>query len=339
MIGSGIFIVSASIARQVGSPGLLLVVWLTTGLMTTMAALCYGEPAAAMPIAGGEYIFLRESLGRLCGFLYGWATLLVIQTGTIAAVAIAFSSFTGVLFPWFSSSAWLWKLATFGPYRLWFVALGPYSVGLNTQNLLAISSIVFLTWINTRGLRTGAMVQNIFTIAKSAALGGLTLLGFVFATQAARNSNFSDLWRNASLSGWHPYQVGQNTVWVDTLTLIGLAMVGALFSSSAWTNVTYVASEVRNPRRNLPLALSLGTGSVTVLYILANLAYLKVLPLDGTVGGGSVIERGLQFAANDRVGTAVAEVIVGPSGAVLLAIAVMISTFGCSNGLTNQSII
>ena len=203
------------------------------------------------------------------------------------------------------------------PIKLWFVALGPYNVGLNTQNLLAISSIVFLTWINTRGLRIGAVVQNIFTIAKIAALGGLTLLGFVFATQAARNSNFSDFWRNANLSGLHPYQVGQNTVWVDTLTLIGLAMVGALFSSSAWTNVTYVASEVRNPRRNLPLALALGTGIVTVLYVLANLAYLNVLPLAGTSGGGSALERGIQFAASDRVGTAVAEVIVGPSGAVL----------------------
>ncbi len=333
MIGSGIFIVSAGIARQVGSPGLLLVVWLATGLMTTMAALCYGELAAAMPLAGGEYIFLRESLGRLWGFLYGWATLLVIQTATIAAVAIAFSNFTGVLFPWFSSSAWVWKLGTFGPHKMWFGALGPYNVGLNTQNLLAISSIVFLTWINTRGLRIGARVQNIFTIAKIATLCGLTLLGFVFATQAARQSNFGDFWRKASLSGRHIYQVGQNTVWIDTLTLIGLAMVGALFSSSAWTNVTYIASEVRNPRRNLPLALALGTGVVTVLYISANLAYLNVLPLAGTVRGGSVLERGLQFASGDRVGTAVAEVIVGSSGAVLVAIAVMISTFGCNNGL------
>jgi basic amino acid/polyamine antiporter, APA family len=333
MIGSGIFIVSAAIARQVGSPGLLLVVWFATGLMTTMAALCYGELAAAMPLAGGEYIFLRESLGRFWGFLYGWATLLVIQTATIAAVAIAFSNFTGVLFPWFSSSAWVWKLGTFGPYKMWFGALGPYNVGLNTQNLLAISSIVFLTWINTRGLRIGARVQNIFTIAKISALIGLTLLGFVFATQAARNSNFSDFWRNANLFGWHTYQVGQSTVWINTPTLIGLAMVGALFSSSAWTNVTFIASEVRNPRRNLPLALALGTGIVTVLYILANLAYLRVLPLAGTVDGGSVLARGLQFAAGDRVGTAVAEVIVGSSGAVLVAIAVMISTFGCNNGL------
>jgi len=333
MIGSGIFIVSAGIARQVGSPGLLLVVWLATGLMTIMGALCYAELAAAMPFAGGEYVFLRESLGRLWGFLYGWATLLVIQTATIAAVAIAFASFTGVLFPWFSGSVWIWKLGTFGPYKMWFGLLGPYNVGLNSQNFLAISSIIFLTWINSRGLRTGAVVQNIFTAAKIAALAGLTLLGFAFATQAARNANFADFWRNANLFELHAYQGGQQTVWVSTVTLVGLAMVGALFSSSAWTNVTYVASEVKKPKRNLPLALALGTGIVTLLYVLANVAYLKVLPLIGTANAGSVFERGIQFAAGDRVGTAVAEAIVGSSGAALVAIAVMISTFGCNNGL------
>jgi basic amino acid/polyamine antiporter, APA family len=333
MIGSGIFIVSAGIARQVGSPGLLLVVWLATGLMTIMGALCYAELAAAMPFAGGEYVFLRESLGRLWGFLYGWATLLVIQTATIAAVAIAFASFTGVLLPWFSGSVWIWKLGTFGPYKMWFGLLGPYNVGLNSQNFLAISSIIFLTWINSRGLRTGAVVQNIFTAAKIAALGGLTLLGFAFATQAARNANFADFWRNANLFELHAYQGGQQTVWVSTATLVGLAMVGALFSSSAWTNVTYVASEVKKPKRNLPLALALGTGIVTLLYVLANVAYLKVLPLIGTANAGSVFERGIQFAAGDRVGTAVAEAIVGSSGAALVAIAVMISTFGCNNGL------
>jgi len=333
MIGSGIFIVSAGIARQVDSPALLLIVWLVSGLMTTMAALCYGELAAAMPLAGGEYIFLRESLGPMWGFLYGWATLLVIQTATIAAVAVAFANFSGVAWSWFSASAWIWKLGTFGPYKIWFGTLGPYNVGLNTQNLLAISSIVFLTWMNTRGLRVGARVQNIFTATKIVALGGLTLLGFVFATQTARQTNFSNFWRNASVSGLHKYQTGENTMWVSLVTLLGLAMVGALFSSSAWTNVTYIASEVRNPRRNLPLALILGTGIVTVLYVLANLAYLNILPLGGTPDGTSVLARGLQFAAGDRVGTAVAEAIVGSSGALVVAIVVMISTFGCNNGL------
>jgi basic amino acid/polyamine antiporter, APA family len=333
MIGSGIFIVSAGIARQVGSPGLLLVVWLATGLMTIVAALCYAELAAAMPFAGGGYIFLRESLGPMWGFLYGWATLLVIQTATIAAVAIAFANFTGVLIPWFSSSAWIWKLGEFGPYETWLGALGPYNVGLNTQNLLAITSIIFLTWLNTRGLRVGAVVQNIFTTAKIAALGGLILSGFAFATQAARTANFTDFWRNARPFELHAYHGGEHLVWVNTLTLVALAMVGALFSSSAWTNVTYVAAEVKKPKRTLPLALALGTGTVTLLYVLANLAYLKVLPLVGTAGGGSVLARGIQFAAEDRVGSAAAEAIVGSSGAVLVAVAVMISTFGCNNGL------
>jgi APA family basic amino acid/polyamine antiporter len=333
MIGSGIFIVSADIARQVGSPGLLLAVWLVSGFMTTIAALCYGELAAAMPKAGGEYVFLRESLGPMWGFLYGWTMLLVIQAATIAAVAIAFANFTGVLLPWFSSSAWIWKLGTLGPYSMWFGVLGPYNVGLNTQNLLAIFSLIFLTWMNTRGLRIGAMVQNIFTIPKIAALAGLTLLGFLFATEAARHANFTDFWRNASLFAVHPYPLGQQTVWVHTLSLIGVAMVGALFSSSAWPNVTFTAAEVRNPSRNLPLALALGTGMVTLLYVLANLAYLNVLPLVGSSGGQSVLERGIQFAAADRVATAVAEVIFGSGGAVLIAVAVMISTIGANNAL------
>jgi basic amino acid/polyamine antiporter, APA family len=333
MIGSGIFIVSAEIARQVNNPGLLLVVWLATGLMTTIAALCYGELAAAMPQTGGDYVFLRESLGPLWGFLYGWAMLLVIQTATIAAVAIAFANFAGVLFRSFSPSAWIWKLGTLGPYNISFAVLGPYDVGLNTQNLLAIISLVFLTWLNTRGLRIGAVVQNAFTFAKIAALGGLILLGLTFFSPAAQNANFAGFWRNANPFGLHPYQVGQQTVWVDTLTLIALAMVGALFSSSAWHSVTFTAAEVRNPSRTLPLSLAVGTGIVTLLYILANLAYLHVIPLAGIATGGSVLERGMQFAAEDRVGTAVAEVMLGRGGAVLMAVAVMVSTFGCNNGL------
>jgi APA family basic amino acid/polyamine antiporter len=331
MIGSGIFIVSADIARQVGSPALLLAVWLVSGFMTTIAALCYGELAAAMPKAGGEYVFLRESLGPRWGFLYGWTMLLVIQTATIAAVAIAFANFTGVLIPWFSSSAWLWKLGTLGPYTMWFGTLGPYNVGLNTQNLLAILSIIFLTWINTRGLRVGALVQNILTAPKIAALAGLTLLGFVFATPAARDANFIDIWHNANFFATHPYPLGQQTVWIPTLSLIGVAMVGALFSSSAWPNVTCTAAEVKNPSRNLPVALAVGTGMVMVLYVLVNLAYLNVLPLVGSPGGRSVLERGIQFATADRVATAVAEVIFGSTGTVIIAVTVMISTIGANN--------
>jgi APA family basic amino acid/polyamine antiporter len=329
MIGSGIFIVSADISRQVGNPALLIVVWVATGLMTMMAALCYGELAAAMPKVGGEYAFLRESFGPMWGFLYGWAMLLVIQTATIAAVAIAFANFTGVLLPWFSSSSWILHFGILGPYKVWFGTLGPFNVGLNTQNLLAIVSLIFLTWINTRSLRASVIVQNIFTLVKITALGGLILLGFGFATQAARTANFSGFWHSVNFFDLHAY----GTVWVHAPTLIGLAMVGALFSSSAWPSVTFIAAEVRNPSRNLPLSLAFGTGLVMSLYVLANFAYLHVLPLTGSATGGSVVERGIQFASQDRVGTAVAEAVIGPSGAVLVAIAVMISTFGCNNGL------
>src|SRR5271155_3331229 len=205
MIGSGIFIVSADIAHQVQSPGLLLVVWIASGAMTLIGALSFGELAAAMPRAGGQYVYLRESLGPIWGFLYGWTMLLVIQTATIAAVAIAFAKFTAVMVPWFSASAWIWKLGTMGPWHLWFGNLGPYSVGLNRQNFLAILSIIVVTWINTRGLRLGSIVQNIFTVAKIGSLGALALLGIWFSTEAAHAANFVDFWRNASLSLLHPY--------------------------------------------------------------------------------------------------------------------------------------
>src|ERR1035437_590194 len=205
MIGSGIFIVSVDIAHQVHSPGLLLVVWLASGVMTLICALSYGELAATMPHAGGQYVYLRESLGPLAGFLYGWTMLLVIQTATIAAVAIAFAKFTAVILPWFSASDWIWKIGTFGPWQMWFGSLGPYNVGINRQNLLAIASIVLLTWINTRGLRVGKIVQNVFTVAKTGALAALVALGFWFATSAARAANFTDFWRHMGWSALHRY--------------------------------------------------------------------------------------------------------------------------------------
>ena len=328
MVGSGIFIVSADIARQVRSPGLLLAVWLVTGVLTVIGALCYGELAAAMPTAGGQYVYLREAFGPLWGFLYGWTMLLVIQTATIAAVAIAFAKFTGVLIPWFSSSAWLWQIGTFGPYRLWFGELGPYTVGLNTQNLLAILSIIVLTWVNLRGIRTGALVQNVLTLTKTSALVGVILLGIAFATDTALTANFGHF--------WEPVQPGTGVGgkdWLGLLTVIGVAMVGSLFAADAWNNVTFVAGEVKDPERTLPRSLALGTGLVIALYLLANLAYLCVLPLRGTPEGATVLDRGIQFAAEDRVATAVAEVAFGHSGGVLMALAVMISTFGCNNGL------
>src|SRR2546426_11412505 len=253
--------------------------------------------------------------------------LLVIQTATIAAVAIAFAKFTGVLIPWFSSSAWLGQLGTCGPYRLWFGELGPYTVGLNTQNLFAILSIVVLTWVNLRGIRTGALVQNVLTLTKTGALVGVIVLGVAFATDTALSANFGRL--------WEPAQPGTSggTDWVSVLTVIGVAMVGSLFAADAWNNVTFVAGEVKDPERTLPRSLALGTGLVIALYLLANLAYLCVLPLRGTPEGATVLDRGIQFAAEDRVATAVAEVAFGHSGGVLMALAGLISPFGCHHGL------
>src|SRR5215469_16818197 len=333
MIGSGIFIVSADIAHQVKSPALLLAVWLASGLMTLIGALSYGELAAAMPRAGGQYIYLRESLGPIWGFLYGWTMLLVIQTATIAAIAISFAKFTAVMVPFFSASDWIWKLGTVGPWNLWFGTLGPYTVGLNRQNLLAIASIVFLTWINTRGLGLGKVVQNIFTVAKAAALAGLALLGVFFSTAAARSANFTDFWRNASLGAQHPYPPDSPTWFIGTITLVGVAMVGALFAADAWNSVTFTAAEVRNPSRNLPLSLALGSGAVILLYLLVNFGYLRILPMSGDPHGATALARGIEFAADGRVATAAVEAVIGPAGAVVMAIAILISGFGCNNGL------
>jgi len=333
MVGSGIFIVSADIAHQVKSPGLLLLVWVASGVMTLIGALSFGELAAAMPHAGGQYIYLRESLGPVWGFLYGWAMLLVIQTGTIAAVAIAFAKFTGVIAPWFSASHWILKLGTFGPWNLWFGQLGPYNVGLNRQNLLAILSILLLTWINTRGLRLGKIVQNVFTVTKTISLAGLVILGLLFATGLALSANFTEFWRNAGWSVIHPYPPDNPTWMIGTITLVGVAMVGSLFSMDAWTSVTFTAAEVKNPGRNLPLSLALGTGIVILLYTLANVAYLRVLPLSGDPQGATALARGIEFAADGRVATAMTQVIFGPAGAILMALAILISTFGCNNGL------
>lgn len=295
MIGSGIFIVSADIARQVRSPGLLIMTWVVTALLTMIAALSYGELAAAMPQAGGQYVYLREAFGPLSGFLYGWTLFFVIQTGTIAAVAVAFAKFTGVFFPSISAHNYL---------------IGSGRIGLTTQQLLAIAALVALTALNTRGVRTGAIVQNIFTTLKVAALLGLIVLGFAFGRNAhAVADNFGGFWRNA---GWS---------W-DVVKITGVAMVGALFSADAWNNVTFTGAEVRNPRRNLPLALGLGVATVSLLYLACSFVYLSVLPLSG-----------IQNAPEDRVATAVAAGILGPVAVRIMAVAIMISTFGCLNGM------
>jgi APA family basic amino acid/polyamine antiporter len=287
--------VSADIARQVASPGLLIVTWVVAAAMTLIAALSYGELAAMMPQAGGQYVYLREALGPLSGFLYGWTLFLVIQTGTIAAVAVAFAKFTGVFFPAIAADRYLLRA-------------GP--VGFNTQQALAIAVLALLTWVNTRGVRTGAAVQNVFTVAKTGALVGLVGLGFL-ATRTAdpAQSNFEGFWRNADWS-------------FDTLRLVGVAMVGALFSADAWNNVTFAAGEVRRPRRNVPLALGLGVGVVCAIYIASNFVYLRLLPLEG-----------IQQAREDRVATAAVSVLFGPVAVQIMAAAIMVSTFGCINGM------
>jgi len=316
MIGSGIFIVSADIARQVGSPGWLLVIWLFTSILTVAAALSYGELAAMMPRAGGQYVYLHEAFGPLWGFLYGWTLFMVIQTGTIAAVAVAFAKYTGVLFPWFSESHIL-------------VAVGPLS--FSAAQLLGICSIAILTAINARGITSGKIVQNIFTFAKIAALIGVILLGILVGrTLVALSANFSSMWNAAqtSVDGTVTPLSG-----FALIAVIGTAMVGSLFASDAWNNITFTAGEVKNPKRNLPLSLIFGTVLVGVVYFLANITYLTVIPLLGSPAGTDVASRGIQFAQSDRVATAAAEVMFGNAAAIIMALLIMVSTFGCNNGL------
>jgi len=337
MIGSGIFIVSADIARLVDSPALLIGAWLLTGFLTITGALAYGELAAMMPHAGGQYVYLREALGPLWGFLYGWTLYLVVQTGTIAAVGIAFGKFLGIFLHSVSSTHWLVHLWHVPPIPIGPMVLGNMDVGLNTQNLAAIGVVIFLSVLNIFGVRLGALVQNVFTFAKTAALLGLVLLGiFVGRNAQALAANFgANFWRNAGWHSLHAVQVGVGgpIALVGTFTIVAVAQVGSLFSSDAWNNITFTAAEVKNPRRNLPLALALGTGTVILLYVLANFVYLSVLPLMGDAHGATILARGIQHASEDRVATAVFQQMFGPSGAKIMAIAILISTFGCANGL------
>jgi APA family basic amino acid/polyamine antiporter len=318
MIGSGIFIVSADIARTVSSPLWLIIVWVVTGVMTLLGALAYGELAAMFPRAGGQYVFLRESMGPLMGFLYGWTLFLVIQTGTIAAVAVAFGRFLGVLIPAIGPERFTWF-----PRLDFAISGGAVELGLSPQRLIALVSVWVLTWINLRGVREGKLVQTTLTVVKTGALALLVLLGLTLGRNpAALTANFSG-------AGF----VGSPPVGFALALAFGAALVGSLFSSDAWNNVTFAAAEVKNPQRNLPLALLLGTGLVSLLYVLANVAYLSTLPLVGSPDGTTVISRGIQYATQDRVGTAAAEVLFGSSGTILMACAILISTFGCNNGL------
>jgi basic amino acid/polyamine antiporter, APA family len=295
MIGSGIFIVSADMARQLGSSGLLLAAWGITAVMTVLGALSYGELAAAMPRAGGQYVFLREAYGPLFGFLYGWTLFLVIQTGTIAAVAVGFAKFFGLFAPWVSASNVLVPL--------------PLGYRVSSQHLIAILVISLLTWVNCKGLREGATVQNVFTVAKVGGLLTLVVMGLILpANPAAVQANFQRL---------IPDNFG-----LGLLSIMGAALVGSLFAADAWNNVTFTGSEVVNPKRNLPLSLFLGTAAVSLIYFAANVVYLRTLPLEA-----------IASAPEDRVGTLAAQSLMGSGGLTFINVAILISTFGCTNGL------
>jgi len=329
MIGSGIFLVSAESSRLVGSPGWLLVAWALAGVLTITGALCCAELAAMWPRAGGQYVFLREAYGPATGFLFGWGMFLIIQTGTIAAVAVAFANFTGALTDWVSGDWYLvGPYVIVSPFTIRGLSFNGYAVSLSSQQLLAVLMILLLTFINTLGLQTGKTIQNIFTFTKTAALLGLIVIGLLLgwnAGSAAFTSSWWSPWRN----GWQPTAA---QVWFEPATsgllvlalvmLVGRAMVGPLFAQSAWNNVTFTAGEVRDPGKNLPRALLFGCGIVVTLYLLANFAYVVTLPLDQ-----------IQAAAQNRVATAVMQSALGPSGTIVMAVAIMISTFGCNNGL------
>ena len=312
MIGSGIFIVSADMARTVGSPGWLLIAWLVAGVLTITAALSYGELAAMMPRAGGQYVYLREAFSPIWGFLYGWTLFLVIQSGTIAAVAVGFARFSGVLVPWIAEDHYL-----IAPIHL----TTGYALSLSTAQLVGVLLIALLTWTNTRGLEYGRIIQNIFTTAKGGALIALILAGLLAGWNAqAVSGNFGDLW---SIRGAVPIVPGLTAASTFGLFVaLCVAQTGSLFSADAWNNITFTAGEVKDPRRNIPLSLALGTIIVIGLYLLANVAYLVALPFES-----------VQHAASDRVATATLDVVVPGAGAVIMALGIMISTFGCDNGL------
>ncbi|HLQ58960.1 MAG TPA: amino acid permease [Gemmatimonadales bacterium] len=307
MIGSGIFIVSADILRQVHSPGLLLVVWLLSGVVTLLGALSYGELAAMYPKAGGNYIYLREGISPLFGYLYGWTLFVVIQTGTIAAVAVAFARFTSVLWPGLSPDV----IPGLGSTLHLPQPIGDIAVGVSPQRIFAIVSIVLLTWINVRGVRTAAFIQTTLTAIKTAALAGLILLGITIGRNAqAIAANFgANFWAGGGLT-------------LAILPVVGAAMVGSLFAMDAWNNVGFASGELKNPEKDLPFAMAAGVLTVTTLYVLANVAYLVVLPADA-----------IAHAPQDRVGTAALQAMFGAPGLYIMAVAIMISTFGCNNGL------
>ena len=314
MIGSGIFITSAESSRLSGAPGWLLLAWAIAGLLTITGALCCSELATMMPRAGGVYVFLREAYGKSIGFLYGWTLFLVIQTGTIAAVAIAFAKFLGVFVGAVSPDHYL-----VGP-----ISFGAYAISVSTEQLVAIGLIALLTWTSTRGLEVGKIIQNTFTFAKTAALAAVVVIGLSLGWNA-NSAALGSAWWDSSANGWSPQAVQPGFTSVGGLALVllfGKSMVGPLFAQTAWTNVTFIGSEIRDPGKNLVRALVVGCGIVVILYLLANLAYVAVLPFSE-----------IEHAPHNRVAVAMMNTIFGRPGAMCMAAAIMISTFGCNNGL------
>ncbi len=319
MIGSGIFIVTSAMARDVGSAGWLLVVWLLTGLITVFAALSYGELAGMMPNAGGQYIYIQRAYGRMISFLYGWTVFTVIQTGVIAAVAVAFAKYTSVFFPELNNT---------------IIEIGA-SYKITYAQLVGMASVVFLTYINSRGVQNGKTIQLIFTSAKLFALFALIVLGIAIGIKGdVLVANFTNMWEASKTT------VGADGT-ISVIPLAGSALLGAmgatiinsLFSSDAWNNVTFIASEIKDPKKNIPRSLFLGTFIVTIIYILANVAYLSLLPMHGDPNATDALGQGIMFPSNDRVGAAAASMIFGAPAAFIMAALIMVSTFGCNNGL------
>ncbi len=316
MIGSGIFIVSADITRNVGSAGWLIFVWVITGFMTITAALSYGELSGMFPKAGGQYVYLKEAYNPLVGFLYGWSFFSVIQTGTIAAVAVAFSKFAGHFFP----ALELIDLQKNPGHNNLFLDLG--FVQIQYAHLLSVALILLLTYINTRGVKEGKIIQTTFTIAKLAALFGLIIFGFMLSSGEGWAQNWDNAWSMKSLTSGDGGISATSVIGMAALGAIAASMVGSVFSSDAWNNVTFIAGEIKNPKRNIGLSLFLGTLIVTIIYVTANLMYTYVLPLNE-----------IATAPQDRVATAASQKIFGAAGAGIIAALIMVSTFGCNNGL------
>lgn len=317
MIGSGIFIVSANMSRELGSSGYLLLAWVASAILTLIAALSYGELAGMMPKAGGQYVYLKEAYGPMTGFLFGWTGFLVNQTGFIAAVGVAFAKFTSVFIPSLSSTNIIFSAGF---------------LQISAGQLFAIVIICFLTFINTRGIETGKMVQGVFTTTKILALMILIIAGLALAAHGHFiRENFQNMW-NASAISANENTSHQLIGWAIPLAIC-VAMVGSLFSSDAWNNVTFISAEIKNPKRNIPLSLLFGTLMVGILYILANITYLCVLPLHGNPSGTTALQQGIAYAKDDRVATAAVSVMMGGSAAYIMAALIMVSTFGCNNGI------